>query len=148
MGINKKTPKSQIDMRDYIILHKIFILLMLTSVLCGSILAQDKKLVVRIAKLQIDSALMESYKMALKEEIETSVRVEPGVLALYAVADKSNPFSITIFEIYANEDAYNSHRETAHFKKYKTTAKEMVKSLELLNVVPIALEAKKELKLE
>ncbi|WP_218043710.1 putative quinol monooxygenase [Flavobacterium gawalongense] len=84
----------------------------------------------------------------MKEEIETYVRVEPGVLSLYAVADKANPTSITTFEIYANEDAYTAHREIPHFKKYKSTTKEMVKSLELLNTVPIALEAKKGLRLE
>ena len=41
---------------------------------------QNKSQVIRLAKLQIDSAYLESYKAALKEEIETSVRIEPGVL--------------------------------------------------------------------
>jgi len=95
-----------------------------------------------LAKLQIDSAHLESYKVALKEEIETSVRIEPGVLSLHAVSDKDNPTHITIFEIYANTDAYNAHRETPHFKKYKNSTKEMVKSLELVEVVPIVLGAK------
>ena len=37
--------------------------------------AQDRNLVVRIAKLQIDSAQLENYKAALKEHAETAVRV-------------------------------------------------------------------------
>jgi hypothetical protein len=45
---------------------------------------------VRLAEIDIDPAQLESYKAAVKEEIETSVRVEPGVLALYAVAEKDN----------------------------------------------------------
>ena len=53
--------------------------------------AQDKNLVVRIAKLQIDSAQLKNYRDALKEEIETSVRVEAGVLTLNAVAEKIIP---------------------------------------------------------
>jgi quinol monooxygenase YgiN len=108
----------------------------------GSASAQQKSSVVRLAKLQIDSAQLESYKVALKEEIETSIRVEPGVLTLYAVSEKDNPSHITVFEIYANEDAYKAHLETPHFKKYKSTTKEMVKSLELIEVAPIALGAK------
>lgn len=99
-------------------------------------------MVVRLAKLQIDAVQLESYKAALKEEIETSMRVEPGVLNLYAVSEKDNPSHITIFEIYANADAYKAHLETLHFKKYKTTTKEMVKSLELVEVAPIVLWAK------
>jgi 4-carboxymuconolactone decarboxylase len=95
-----------------------------------------------MAKLQIDSVQLESYKAALKEEIETSVRIEPGVLTLYAIYEKSNPTHVTILEIYANVDAYKAHLETPHFKKYKTATKEMVKSLELVESVPIALETK------
>ena len=104
--------------------------------------AQDKNLVVRIAKLEIDPAQLESYKDALKEEIEISVRVEPGVLTLNAVAEKNHPTHITIMEIYANAEAYKSHLETPHFKKYKSTTKDMVKSLELVETVPVALETK------
>ena len=79
----------------------------------------------------------------MKEGIETAVRVEPGVLTLYAVYERNNPTRVTVFEIYANEQAYKSHLETTHFKKYKSTTKEMVRSLELTDVVPIALGAKK-----
>ena len=53
---------------------------MLTLFLCGSAFAEEKDRAVRLAKLQIDPAHLESYKAALKEEI--SIRVEPGVLAL------------------------------------------------------------------
>jgi quinol monooxygenase YgiN len=103
---------------------------------------QQNGLVVRIAKLQIDSAQLENYKAALKEHAETAVRVEPGVLTLYAVYEKNNPTHVMVFEIYANQDAYKTHLQTAHFLKYKTSTKDMVKSLELIETVPIALETK------
>lgn len=92
---------------------------------------------VRLAKLVIDSAQLESYKAALKEEIETSVRLEPGVLTLYAVAEKNNPTHITILEIYADTVAYKAHLQTPHFIKYKNGTKDMVKSLELVGTIPI-----------
>src|ERR671925_1777991 len=38
--------------------------------------------VVRIAELEIEPAQLDAYKIALKEEIEISIRVEPGVLTL------------------------------------------------------------------
>jgi quinol monooxygenase YgiN len=108
--------------------------------------AQDKNAVIRIAKLYIDSAQLDNYKAALQEEIEASVRIEKGVLSLYAVADKKNPTHITVFEIYANQEAYLAHLKTPHFLKYKTTTKDMVKSLELMETNPIALKAKRKLK--
>jgi len=92
---------------------------------------------VRLVKLIIDSIQLENYKAALKEEIETSVRLEPGVLTLYAVSEKDNPTHITILEIYADTVAYKAHLQTPHFIKYKNGTKDMVKSLELVATVPV-----------
>ena len=92
---------------------------------------------VRLAKIVVDSAQLESYKAMLKEEIETSIRVEPGVLTLYAVYEKDTPTHITILEIYADTAAYKSHIQTPHFQKYKTGTTQMVKSLELVGTIPI-----------
>jgi len=97
-------------------------------------LAQQDHRMVRIAKIQVDPAQLDSYNAALKEQMTTAVRVEPGVLTYYAVADKANPSHITILEIYADTAAYQSHIQTAHFKKYKAAVQNMVKSLELEDV--------------
>ena len=78
---------------------------------------------VRLAKLIIDSSQLENYKAALKEEIEASVRTEPGVLTLYAVYEKGNPTHVTILEIYADTVAYRVHLQTPHFIKYKEGTK-------------------------
>ena len=107
------------------------------------VLAQESKMVVRLARLKIELAQLENYKIALKEEIETSIRVEPGVVTLNAVAEKKDPTNVTILEIYLDDDAYNKHLETPHFKKYKTTTKDMVKSIELTQTDPIILGTKK-----
>lgn len=113
------------------------------SVICFLLLfnnnavAQEKEQMVRLAKLIIDSVQLEKYKTLLKEEIETSIQVEPGVLTLYAVAEKEHPTRITILEIYADKDAYRSHLQTPHFIKYKTETKDMVRSLELAETIPL-----------
>lgn len=99
-------------------------------------------LLVRLAELEIDPAQLENYKAALKEEIEASIRIEPGVLTLYAVAEKENPSRIRIFEMYADVNAYKAHLETPHFKKYKIGTQAMVKSLKLVETIPVMLGAK------
>jgi len=113
----------------------------------GSIAAQGKKPMVRMARIVIDSARLESYKAALKEEIETAVKVEPGVLTLYAVYEKGHPTHVTVMEVYADEAAYKTHLLTPHFKKYKNTTAGMVKSLELVDVEAIGMETKPGVKL-
>jgi quinol monooxygenase YgiN len=123
-------------------LFLIFTILMMTIFSFRTAAAQGSSPLVHIAKLQIDPAQLESYKAALKEHAETAVHVEPGVLTLYAVSDKNDPTHITVFEIYADTAAYKSHLQSPHFKKYKSTTKDMVKSLELIETVPIVLAAK------
>ena len=122
--------------RNTSFLHFILTLAMLTFFF-GNAVAQHKSPMVRMAKLKIDSIQLESYKAALKEEIETSMKLEPGVLTLYAVSEKDNPTHITILEIYADAASYKTHVETPHFIKYKTVTKDMVKSLELVDAVPL-----------
>jgi quinol monooxygenase YgiN len=68
----------------------------------------------------------------------TAIKLEPGVLTYYAMADKKEPSHITIMEIYADTTAYQAHILTSHFKKYKDTVKDMVQSLELVDVNLIA----------
>ncbi len=102
----------------------------------------EQNRVVRIAELEIDPAQLDSYKVALREEIDASVRVEPGVLALYAVSVKDQPNQIRLFELYASPDAYQVHLQSAHFKKYKSETAAMVKSLKLIETDPILLGAK------
>ncbi|MPR33934.1 antibiotic biosynthesis monooxygenase [Cytophagaceae bacterium SJW1-29] len=115
----------------------LLITIMLPFFISNSTLAQENNQMVRLAKLVIDSTQLESYKAALKEEIEASVRLEPGVLTLYAVSEKKNPNHITILEIYADTAAYRAHLQTPHFIKYKNGTQAMVKSLELVETVPL-----------
>ncbi|MBB5395319.1 putative quinol monooxygenase [Mucilaginibacter sp. AK015] len=96
--------------------------------------AQNKNQMVRLAKIIVDPAQLVQYNAALKLQMETAVKLEPGVLTYYAVADKSDASHITILEIYADEAAYKKHIETPHFKKYKATVQNMVKSLQLVDV--------------
>jgi quinol monooxygenase YgiN len=97
---------------------------------------------VRIAELEIDPSQLQAYNRALSEEIDTSIRDEAGVLALYAVALKEQPNQIRIFESYKDQAAYTAHLQTEHFKKYKTETQGMVRSLKLIETEPIRLGAK------
>jgi len=125
------------EIRKVFLTLSILIIVMLTFAFCGQTSVQNKNKMVRLAKLVIDSSQLENYNALLKEEIEASVRLEPGVLTLYAVAEKNDPTRITILEIYADTVAYRSHLQTPHFIKYKNGTKDMVKSLELVEADPL-----------
>jgi quinol monooxygenase YgiN len=116
---------------------------MLASAAVGPALGQDKQeQYIQVAEIEIDPSQIEAYRAAVKEQIETAVRVEPGVLTLYAVSDKDDPAKVKVFEIYRDDAAYRLHLESEHFKRYKATTQSMVRSLKLLRTDPIALGAK------
>lgn len=99
-------------------------------------MAQEKKLT-RIARITVDSTQLSAYMTLLNEQMNAAVKLEPGVISYQVYADKLHPQYLTLVEVYASNDAYLAHREAAHFKKYKSATKEMVKSLELSEVIPV-----------
>ena len=98
---------------------------------------QPRRPMVRLAELEIDATQLTAYLAALREEIDTSIRVEPGVLTLYAVQLEGEPTRVRLFEMYAE-----AHIASAHFRKYKAGTAAMVKSLNLLETVPLMLRTK------
>ncbi len=98
--------------------------------------------IVRIAELEIDPAYLDAYKAALKEGIDAAIRLEPGVLTLYAVSLRDDPTHIRILETYADADAYSAHIQSPHFMKYKSDTLHMIQSMTLIDTDPILLGAK------
>jgi quinol monooxygenase YgiN len=125
---------------------KLIITLLMLMVGYTTTSAQQDNRKVRIAKIEVYPNYLDDYKTALAEHAKAAVKVEPGVLALQAVYYKGHPTQVTVFEIYASEEAYQAHLKTPHFLKYKNGTLKMVKSLELIDVMPIAMEIKPELK--
>jgi quinol monooxygenase YgiN len=100
-------------------------------------LRQYGEKLVRLAEIEVVPEFLEEYMAFAKEVGETSVKVEPGVLTLFSMQAKEDPCKIYILEIYANQAAYQSHIQTAHFRKYKEGTAKMVKSLKLIDTMPL-----------
>ena len=107
---------------------------MLPLVACSAAIAQAKDMIVRISEIEIHPNRLAEYNAILKEEAEASIRLEPGVIAIFPMSQKEKPTEVRILEIYASRDAYEAHLKTPHFQKYKTTTLEMVKSLKLVDM--------------
>lgn len=105
---------------------------------------QDAKRIYRIAKIKVDPKQLGKYKLALQEQMNAAIKLESGVLSYTAVADKKDTSLITILEVYASTEAYQSHILTPHFKKYKEAVKDMVLSLELIDTDLIVSAKKKD----
>ena len=95
---------------------------------------QQAGIMVRLSEIEIVSSHLDEYKAILKEEAAASVRLEPGVIAIFPMYQKEHPTQVRILELYASREAYESHLQTPHFQRYKTTTLKMVKSLQLVDM--------------
>lgn len=94
----------------------------------------EPDMMVRIAEIEIVPQFVEEYKSILKEEAAASIKLEPGVIAIFPMSEQKDHTRIKIVEIYASKIAYQSHLKTPHFLHYKTTTIKMIKSLKLIEM--------------
>lgn len=93
--------------------------------------------IVRLSYVEVYPQYLEEYLSMAAEVGEISLLTEPGVLTMYAVAEKENSCNITILETYASQAAYKSHIASPHFQKYKQGTLHMVKDLKLIDQKPL-----------
>jgi quinol monooxygenase YgiN len=87
--------------------------------------------IVRIAEIEVYPQYLNEYLAAAAEIQKSSLAEEPGVVSLFPMQTKEDSCQIRILEIYASQQAYQHHIQTAHFQKYKQGTLHMVKSLKL-----------------
>ena len=109
--------------------------------------SQDGTMLVRLAEIEVHPQYLTEYLASAKEIQQESLKSEPGVLCLFPSQLKeddgehqSSETQIRILEIYASQEAYQHHIQTAHFQKYKQGTLHMVKSLKLQDLSPLSTE--------
>ena len=100
----------------------------------------DETMLVRIAEIEVYPEHLKAYLAAATEIQQRSLAEEPGVLCLFPSQLKEDSTQIRILEIYASQEAYQHHIQTAHFQKYKQGTLHMVKSLKLQDLSPLSTE--------
>ena len=100
----------------------------------------DGTMLVRIAEIEVYPEHLEAYLVEATEIQQKSLTEEPGVLCLFPNQMKSDSTQFRILEIYASQEAYQHHIQTAHFQKYKQGTLHMVKSLKLQDLTPLDCE--------
>ena len=97
----------------------------------------DKTMIVRLAEIEVYPEHLQEYLKFAGEVDRLSVEREPGVVCLFPMQSAEDSTQIRILEIYASEEAYQSHIKTEHFLKYKQGTLHMVKSLRLPTMQPL-----------
>ena len=107
--------------------------------------SHDGTMLVRIAEIEVHPQYLDEYLAAAKEIQQQSLAEEPGVLCLFPTQLKEDSTQFSILEIYASQDAYQHHIQTAHFQRYKQGTLHMVKSLQLQDLQPLDRESMRQI---
>lgn len=94
----------------------------------------------KFAQVETKVGSEKAFETSVLTSMKTSLAVEEGLLAMYAMRECESPNRWYFYEVYANERAYQLHRETSHFKTYlaETEALLLDKQLEdLVNDVAV-----------
>lgn len=97
-------------------------------------------MIVRISEIEVYPEYLAEYLTFAKEVAEQSVEKEEGVVSIYPMAVAKDNTQIRILEIYKNQEAYQAHIATPHFKKYKEGTLHMVKHLDLVDTCQLCPE--------
>jgi alkylhydroperoxidase/carboxymuconolactone decarboxylase family protein YurZ/quinol monooxygenase YgiN len=100
-----------------------------------------KDMIVRMSEIEIVPEFLDEYKAILTAEASASIKIEPGVIAIFPMYQKENPAQVRIVEIYADKESYQNHLKTPHFQHYKTKTLKMVRSLKLVDMNGVDQEA-------
>lgn len=108
----------------------------------------DERTINNLVIVEVKPEFQTEFKNIVLPEMAESLKVEKGVLAMYAGTDSETPNRWYFYEIYASEEAYQLHRQTPHFRDYLRQTAHMSVSKDAIPVKPVFLRNKGGIKQE
>lgn len=78
-----------------------------------------------LVNIHVKDESIEEFKKAAIENASTSIH-EPGVVRFDFVQQLDDPARFCLIEVYKDQETQASHKETAHYKKWFETVKDMM----------------------
>ena len=101
-------------------------------------------MITRLFKLVVNPDRKDDYNAVGVNNLTTSHKVEPGTLAMYSTHVPDDPTCCYVFEVYADDDAYNTHVASAHFQAFAKMAGEVLTDRAVYQLKPQLLVEKEE----
>ena len=93
-------------------------------------------MITRLFKLIRNMDMEQQFNEVGSHNLTTSIKVEPGTLAMHSTHDPEDPATCYVFEVYADDDAYNVHAASEHFGAFVKMAGQVLKGREVFPVTP------------
>lgn len=93
-------------------------------------------MITRLFKLARKLDNIAEFDRVGEANLTTSIETEPGTLAMYSTHLADDPGMCYVFEVYADDDAYQVHAASPQFKAYVAMAADNLTSREVCQVQP------------
>lgn len=74
--------------------------------------------VMRLVTVEVKEKDAEKFSHSVKKKMTTSIASEPGMEIMMSGTNKDDPNEWYFVEVYANDEAYDSHVQIPHYKEY------------------------------
>jgi (4S)-4-hydroxy-5-phosphonooxypentane-2,3-dione isomerase len=81
-----------------------------------------------MVQMQVRPGRRAQFLDGMATNAEASVRDEPGCLRFDVCADEADEHRFTLYELYADADAFDAHKASPHFRRWREIAAEVVES--------------------
>ena len=88
-----------------------------------------------IAPIQVKKGFKEQFVEEMIADGKGSVTNEPGCLRFDIVQDTHDPDRIWLYEVYRDEAAFEAHKQTPHFIRWRDTTKDWTEETSLNPVI-------------
>ena len=75
-------------------------------------------MITRLFRLERNMDMEQQYNEVGSYNLTTSIKVEPGTLAMYGTHVPDDPKTCYVFEVYADDEAYNVHAASEQFGRF------------------------------
>lgn len=81
-----------------------------------------------LVHFEIDPDYSDEFKQAVQKQAQHSLSREEDCLQFDVCVSPTDPASFLLYEIYTNEEAFQHHAKTNHFKSFSEHTREWVKN--------------------
>jgi quinol monooxygenase YgiN len=93
-------------------------------------------MITRLLKLVRNMDYEQQFNEVGYNNLTTSIKVEPGTLAMYSTHVPDDLATCYVFEVYADDDAYNVHVASDHFQAFAKMAGQVLVDRAVYQLVP------------
>ena len=93
-------------------------------------------MITRLFRLERNMDYEDEFNKVGENNLLTSHKVEPGTLAMFSTHDPDDPKTCYVFEVYADDDAYNVHAASKQFGAFVELAGKVLTGRAVFTLVP------------